>query len=169
MRRREVITLLGGAAAAWPLGAQGQQPSVQTIGYLSARAADVEEEFLTAFRQGLSETGHVEGRNLVIEYRWAEGRYDRLSTLAADLVRRQVSVIATTGGVQPTRAALAATSTIPIVFTSGTDPVKEGLVKRLNGPAAMPRARMFLRPLLGQSDWSSCANWYPEQIRSAFS
>ena len=134
MRRREVITLLGGAAAAWPLGAQGQQPSVQTIGYLSARAADVEEEFLTAFRQGLSETGHVEGRNLVIEYRWAEGRYDRLSTLAADLVRRQVSVIATTGGVQPTRAALAATSTIPIVFTSGTDPVKEGLVKSLNRP-----------------------------------
>jgi putative tryptophan/tyrosine transport system substrate-binding protein len=134
MGRREFITLLGGAAAAWPLGAQGQQPSVQTIGYLSARAAEVEEEFLTAFRQGLSETGHVEGRNLVIEYRWAEGRYDRLSTLAADLVRRQVSVIATTGGVQPTRAALAATSTIPIVFTSGTDPVKEGLVKSLNRP-----------------------------------
>src|SRR5258708_15251448 len=119
MRRREFITLLGGAAVAWPIAARAQQPEVRTIGYLSPRAADVENEFLTALRQGLSETGHVEGRNLVIEYRWAEGRYDRLSALAADLVRRQVSVIATTGGPQPARAALTATSTIPIVFTSG--------------------------------------------------
>jgi putative ABC transport system substrate-binding protein len=133
MRRREFITLLGGAAG-WPMAAHAQQPTVRTIGYISSRAADVENEFLTAFRQGLSETGHVEGRNLVIEYRWAEGRYDRLSALAADLVRRQVSVIATTGGPQPARAALTATSTIPIVFTSGSDPVKDGLVKSLNRP-----------------------------------
>jgi putative ABC transport system substrate-binding protein len=116
------------------MAAHAQQPTVRTIGYISSRAADVENEFLTAFRQGLSETGHVEGRNLVIEYRWAEGRYDRLSALAADLVRRQVSVIATTGGPQPARAALTATSTIPIVFTSGSDPVKDGLVKSLNRP-----------------------------------
>jgi putative tryptophan/tyrosine transport system substrate-binding protein len=133
MTRREFITLLGGAAA-WPRVTHAQQPSVRTIGYLSPRAADVEKEFLTAFRQGLSETGHVEGRNLIVEYRWADGRYDRLSTLAAELVRSQVSVIATTGGPQPARAALAATSTIPIVFTSGSDPVRDGLVKSLNRP-----------------------------------
>jgi ABC-type uncharacterized transport system substrate-binding protein len=134
MRRREFMALLGGTAAVWPLAARAQQEAVRTIGYLSPRAADVEKEFLTAFRQGLSETGHVEGRNLVVEYRWAEGQYDRLSTFAAELVRKQVSVIATTGGPQPARAALAATSTIPIVFTSGSDPVKDGLVKSLNRP-----------------------------------
>jgi ABC-type uncharacterized transport system substrate-binding protein len=122
MRRREFISLLGGAAAGCPLTARAQRPAMRTIGYLSPRAADVEKEFLVAFRQGLSETGHVEGRNLVIEYRWAEGRYEELPTLAAELVRKGVSVIATTGGTQTTRAALAATSTIPIVFTSGSDP-----------------------------------------------
>ena len=134
IRRREFAMLLGGAAAIWPLAVRAQQPEVRTIGYLSPRAADVEKDFLTAFRQGLSETGHVEGRNLVVEYRWADGRYDRLSTLAAELVGRRVSVIATTGGPQPARAALAATSTIPVVFTSGSDPVKDGLVKSLNRP-----------------------------------
>jgi putative tryptophan/tyrosine transport system substrate-binding protein len=133
MKRREFITLLGGAAA-WPLAARAQLPAAQTIGYLSPRAANVEKEFLTAFCQGLSETGHIEGRNLTIEYRWADGRYERLPTFATELVRRPVSVIATTGGPQPARAALAATSTIPIVFTSGSDPVKDGLVKSLNRP-----------------------------------
>jgi ABC-type uncharacterized transport system substrate-binding protein len=134
MRRREFITLLGGATAAWPFTARAQQAAIRTIGYMSPRAADVEKEFLVAFRQGLSETGHVEGRNLIVEYRWAEGHYEQLPTLAAELVRKGVSVIATTGGTQTARAALAATSTIPIVFTSGSDPVKDGLVKSLNRP-----------------------------------
>jgi putative ABC transport system substrate-binding protein len=132
LRRREFIGLLGGAAV-WPLAARAQ-PSTVTIGYLSPRASEVETQFLNEFRRGLSETGHFVGGNLAIEYRWADGEYDRLPALAGDLVRRQVKVIATTGGVQPARAALAATSSIPIVFTSGSDPVKEGLVRSLNRP-----------------------------------
>jgi ABC-type uncharacterized transport system substrate-binding protein len=164
VKRREFMTLLGGATVAWPLAARAQQPTVRTIGYLSPRAAGVEKEFLTAFRQGLSETGHVEGRNLVVEYRWAEGRYERLPTFATELVRRPVSVIATTGGPQPARAALAATSTIPIVFTSGSDPVKDGLVKSLNRPGGNatgshvfttslgPKRLELLRELLPKAD-----------------
>jgi putative tryptophan/tyrosine transport system substrate-binding protein len=133
MRRREFITLLGGAATAWPLATRAQ-PIATTVGYLSSRASDVETQFLAEFRRGLSETGHVAGQNLTIDYRWAEGQYDRLPELAANLVRQQVRVIATTGGPQPVRAALAATSSIPIVFTSGSDPVKDGLVRSLNRP-----------------------------------
>ena len=130
--RRQLITLLGGATA-WPLPARAQ-PTTTAIGYLSSRASEVETQFLAEFRRGLSETGYVEGQNLTIEHRWAEGRYDRLPVLAGDLVRQQVRVIATTGGPQPARAALAATSSIPIVFTSGSDPVKDGLVRSLNRP-----------------------------------
>jgi putative ABC transport system substrate-binding protein len=164
MKRREFITLLGGAAAAWPLTGKAQGPEVRTIGYLSPRSADVEKEFLTAFRQGLSETGYREGKNLVVEYRWAEGRYDRLPSLAAELVSKQVSVIATTGGPQPARAALTATSTIPIVSTSGGDPVKDGLVKSFNRPGGNatgshvfsislgPKRLEVLRELLPKAD-----------------
>jgi ABC-type uncharacterized transport system substrate-binding protein len=167
MRRREFIALLGGAAA-WPLAAQAQQPEARTIGYLSPRAADVETEFLTAFRQGLSETGHVEGRNLVIEYRWADGQYDRLSILAAELVRRQVSVIATTGGSQPTRAALAETAAIPIVFTSGTDPVKEGLVKSLNRPGGNATGSYVFTTSLGPKRLELLRELVPHADRIAF-
>ena len=133
MRRREFIAGLG-SAAAFSVAAAAQEPTMRMIGYLSPRSAEAESEFLTAFRRGLRETGHVEGKNLTIEYRWADGRYDQLPALAAELVRRQASVVVTTGGPEPARAALAATSTIPIVFTSGSDPVADGLVKSFNRP-----------------------------------
>ena len=132
MRRREFIAGVG-TAAVWPAAAPAQEP-VRMIGYLSPRSAEAESEFLTAFRRGLRETGHVEGKNLTIEYRWADGRYDQLPALATELVRRQANVMVTTGGPEPARAALAATSTIPIVFTSGSDPVADGLVKSFNRP-----------------------------------
>jgi putative ABC transport system substrate-binding protein len=134
MKRRAFLSLLGCTAVAWPSAVWAQEPAMRIIGYLSPRSAEVETEFLTAFRRGLSETGYVEGKNLTIEYRWADGRYDQLPALAAELVRRQASVIITTGGPEPARAARAATSTIPIVFISGSDPVADGLVRSFNRP-----------------------------------
>jgi putative ABC transport system substrate-binding protein len=136
MKRREFITLVGGAAATWPLAARAQQPASRTIGYLSPRSRDFEENvLLPAFRQGLSETGFLVGNNLRIEYRWAEGQYDRLPALAADLVANSVELIVTTGGPQPFRAVRRLSNTIPLVFTSGSDPVVDGLVDRLDRPS----------------------------------
>src|SRR3954451_11329687 len=134
MRRREFITLLGGAAAAWPLAAWAQQPGSPIVGFMSARGPEDSGYLVDAFRAGLAEGGFIEGQNVAIEFRWARGQYDRLTALAADLVGRRVNVLVAIGGDPSPIAAKQATSSIPIVFGMGGDPIKAGLVQSFNRP-----------------------------------
>jgi putative ABC transport system substrate-binding protein len=159
MKRRSFMTLLGGAAA-WPLAARGQQPAMPVIGYLSGGAAKELGYLTAAFREGLNESRYVEGRNVAIEYRWGEGQYNRLPALAADLVQRQVTVLAAT----TTPGALAAkraTSTIPIVFTVGADAIAIGLVDSLSRPGGNVTGVNNYLAISDKSDLNCCVTWSP--------
>jgi putative tryptophan/tyrosine transport system substrate-binding protein len=134
MRRRDFVKLIAGSAATWPLAARAQQPAVPVIGFLNSTSPQAWENYVAGFRAGLKEVGYIDGQNVTIEFRWAEGHYDRLTEMAADLVRRKVAVLVSTGGEPSVLAAKAATMTIPIVFTSSIDPIRAGFVSSLSRP-----------------------------------
>jgi putative tryptophan/tyrosine transport system substrate-binding protein len=152
VRRRDFITLVGGVTAAWSMAMRAQPSAIPLIGFLHSATANAYAPMTAALRKSLSEAGYVEGQNVAIEYRWAEGQFDRLPELAADLVRHHVSVIFAGGGSDPSLAAKAATSTIPIVFANGTDPVQAGLVASLDHPGANVTGITFLLNTLGPKE-----------------
>jgi putative tryptophan/tyrosine transport system substrate-binding protein len=161
MRRREFITLLGGAAA-WPLALRAQQSVIPTVGFLHGATPEAYVPMVAAFRKSLSEAGYSEGQSVTIEFRWAEGRLERLPELAADLVRRQVSVIFAGGGAEPALVAKAATSKIPIVFANGVDPVEVGLVASLNRPGGNITGVTFLINTLGPKELEALHDLRPQ-------
>jgi putative tryptophan/tyrosine transport system substrate-binding protein len=169
MRRREFITLIG-SATAWPLDARGQQPAIPVVGFLSSRSPGESAGVVAAFRRGIGEAGFVEGQNLVIAFRWAEGRYDRLPALAAELVNLRVAVLFAAGGPPSALAAKEATSTIPVVFSAVIDPIRLGLVPSLNRPGGNVTGMSFLNSELasGLGNAVGCGLTYsPSRQRQA--
>jgi putative ABC transport system substrate-binding protein len=166
VRRRNFITLLG-SAAAWPIAAWGQQPSMPVIGWLSSAAAADWPDMVDAFREGLKDTGYIDGRNVRIEFRWAEGVNERLQDLAADLVRQRVSVIFTSGGHLSALAAKAATTSIPIVFVSGNDPIEFGLVRSLSRPEGNLTGLSMIASALGPKQLSLLRELVPKAAKVA--